>query len=151
MTLFAGFRPLRRAIVVVACVFLSSASAFADTARADISKRTSGIEAQLGDLHAKLKITAAQEPTWRTFAESMRGNARRLDESSQSRVLLLPTMSATENMRSYARISMQQAQHAQGLIPAFDALYRDMSVSQRATADQIFRDEVSFEASGIRR
>ena len=76
------------------------------------------------------------------FAEAMRDNARRLDESFQSRALLIQNMSATENMRSYARISMQHAQHAQSLIPAFDALYRDMSNGQRTIADQFFRDEV---------
>jgi len=79
----------------------------------------------------------------------MRGYTRRVHESSQSRVLLPPNMSGTENMRSYKRTSMQQASMRKVSSRVFDSSYRDMSVRERAPEIGSFAMKVSF-ASAIR-
>jgi hypothetical protein len=100
---------------------------------------TAKIEERIADLHGKLQITAAQEPQWKRFADVMRENARKMDQTFESRIQSLPNMTASDNMRSYARISLQHARDVQNLVPAFDTLYAAMSDTQKHTADQVFR------------
>ena len=38
-------------------------------------------EQRLADLHSKLQITPAQEPQWQKFAQAMRDNGRKMDET----------------------------------------------------------------------
>jgi len=52
-------------------------------------------------------------------------------------------MTATENMQSYADVSMAHAQDVEKLVPAFQALYGTMSDSQKRMADQVFRDDAN--------
>jgi hypothetical protein len=66
-----------------------------------------------------------------------------MDETYQSRLQALGSMNATENMKSYARISMQHAQNVENLVPVFDALYASMSDAQKHIADQVFRDDAN--------
>jgi periplasmic protein CpxP/Spy len=102
---------------------------------------TAKTEQRLSELHSKLQITQAQEPQWQKFAQAMRDNGRKMDQTFQSRVQSMATMSATDNMKSYAEISKQHAANVESLIPVFDALYASMSQSQKHTADQVFRDD----------
>ena len=99
------------------------------------------VEVRITDLHVKLEISPPQEPQWQKFAQTMRDNARKMDEAFQSRVQLMPSMTAAENMRSCARLSMLHAQDLEHLIPAFEALYGTMSETQKRIADQVFRDD----------
>ena len=71
----------------------------------------------------------------------MRENAQSMDETFQQRVQSMPTMTATENMQSYAQLASTNAQDVQKLVPAFQALYDTMSDAQKRTADQVFRDD----------
>jgi protein CpxP len=97
------------------------------------------IEQQIADLHAKLQITPSQQPQWDQFAQVMRDNARRVDESFQRRVEALPGLTAPENIQSYAQVAEEHAQDVQKLVPAFQALYATMTDTQKRTADQVFR------------
>jgi hypothetical protein len=101
------------------------------------------VEQRIDDLHQKLQISAAQEPEWKKFAQTMRENARKMDQAFESRVQQMQNMNALENMRSYARISQQHAQDVQALLPAFQALYGKMSQSQKQAADQVFREDAN--------
>jgi protein CpxP len=98
------------------------------------------VEQRINDLHAKLQITAAQETQWSAFAQVMRDNAKNMDDTFDTRAKSIATMTAAENMKSYATISMQHAKDMQNLAPAFETLYGAMSDSQKRTADQVFRD-----------
>jgi len=98
-------------------------------------------EQRISDLHARLLITPAQQPQWDQFALVMRDNARGMDEAFQQRVQTIPGMTASENMQSYARVATDHARDVQKLVPAFQALYDTMSVKQKQTADQVFRDD----------
>ena len=101
------------------------------------------VDQRINDLHSKLQITAAEEPEWKKFAQTMRENARKMDQSFESRVDKIQSMNALDNMRSYARLSQQHAQDVQSLVPAFQALYGKMSQAQKQTADQVFREDAN--------
>jgi periplasmic protein CpxP/Spy len=99
------------------------------------------VEQRITDLHARLQITAAQQPQWDQFILVMRDNAQTMDQTFQHRVQTISAMTATENMQSYALLASTNAQDVQKLVPAFQALYDTMSESQKRTADQVFRDD----------
>jgi D-alanyl-D-alanine carboxypeptidase len=99
------------------------------------------IEQRIADLHAKLQISAAEQPQWDQFAQVMRDNARTMNQTFQQRVHTLPAMTATDNMQSYAQIATEHAQEMQKLVPAFEALYASMPDSQQRVADKVFRDD----------
>jgi methyl-accepting chemotaxis protein len=56
-------------------------------------------------------------------------------------VQALPTMTAADNVKSYAEVSAEHAKEMQKLVPAFQALYDTMSDSQKHVADQVFRND----------
>jgi periplasmic protein CpxP/Spy len=97
------------------------------------------VEARIKQLHGQLKITAAQDSQWNQFAQTMRDNARDMDEAAEQRAQQFATMSAVENMQSYEKLAEDHVQHLQKLIPAFQTLYDAMSPEQKKTADQVFR------------
>lgn len=99
-----------------------------------------GIEAHITDLHTRLGISPAQQSQWDDFAAVMRQNAQAMDATYQRRMQAMPTMTATENMQSYAEIAQDRASEMQKLVPAFQALYGTMSDGQKRVADQVFRD-----------
>lgn len=99
------------------------------------------VEQRIKDLHARLRISDAEQPLWNEFARVMRENARSMEETFQQRVKTLPTMTATENMRSYAGIATEHAREVETLMPAFQALYATMPDEQKRLADQVFRDD----------
>ncbi len=69
----------------------------------------------------------------------MREDAQTMDGVFQHRMQALPTMTAPEDMESYATIAQAHAQEMQKLVPAFEALYATMSDSQKHNADLVFR------------
>jgi periplasmic protein CpxP/Spy len=97
------------------------------------------VEGRIKELHAQLRITAAEEPQWNEFAQVMRENARDMDEAFIQRAQQFPTMNAVQNMQSYEQISEQHAQRLQKLVPAFQKLYDAMPDQQKRLADQVFR------------
>lgn len=102
---------------------------------------TETIDKRIADLHTKLQITRGQEVQWAEFAQVMRDNARGTDQTFQQRVQGMSTMSAVDNMKSYAQVVMTHAQDVQKLVPAFQSLYTSMSESQKRIADQVFRND----------
>jgi protein CpxP len=101
------------------------------------------VEQRITDLHEKLQITPAQEPAWKKFAQTMRDNARKMDQTFEQRVDQMQNMNALDNMKSYARVSRQHAEDVQALLPPFQALYSKMSPEQKQTADQVFREDAN--------
>ena len=97
------------------------------------------VEARIKQLRSQLHITAAQDPQWQQFAQTMRDNAREVDETAMQRAQQYPTMNAVENLQSYETLAESHVQHLQKLIPAFQSLYDTMSPEQKKTADEAFR------------
>jgi protein CpxP len=95
------------------------------------------VEARITDLHAKLRITPAQEAQWSTVAQVMRENARSLDTILKQRATG-GNMNALEDLHSYRDMSATHVQNVDKLLPAFEALYNTMSPEQKKNADTVF-------------
>jgi hypothetical protein len=104
-----------------------------------ISRRMAAVEARIRNLHARLHITAAQEPQWEPVAAAMRENAERIERMVRERNAKVRTMNAVENLRTYAEIADAHAEGLTKLVHAFDNLYDTMSPAQKKNADAIFR------------
>lgn len=100
-------------------------------------------EHRIADLHRQLGITAAEEAAWGQFAQVMRDNAKDLDQAYQQRAAGIGSMSAVENMQSYAQIEQTRSQDLQKLIPAFQAVYASLSDAQKKQADALFRNQAT--------
>lgn len=102
---------------------------------------TERVNIRITALHASLRITPAQTKAWNHFAAVMRANALDMDKTMHRRMDQLPTMNAEQNMRSYMQVATTHARDMRKLVPAFESLYAMMSPSQKATADQMFRND----------
>lgn len=97
------------------------------------------VEQRITEMHKKLKITAAQEPQWASFAAVMRGNATDMQAVMAVRTSGFSKMSAVDNMQSYQAMAQQHAAALQKLVPAFATLYAALSAEQKTAADEMFR------------
>jgi hypothetical protein len=98
------------------------------------------VERRIADLHSRLHITSEQSQQWDQFAQVMRDNARDLDQGYHQRSEKLNSMSAVDNLQSYAQLQQERAQDMQKLVPAFQTLYGALSDQQKQQADQMFRN-----------
>ncbi|MDB5976300.1 MAG: hypothetical protein JWR07_3060 [Nevskia sp.] len=97
------------------------------------------VETRIDDLHTRLAITAAQEDSWSKVAAVMRDNASAMAPLVQARASQATTMTAVDDLNSYARIAEAHADGIQKFAPAFETLYGSMSDAQKKNADDIFR------------
>jgi hypothetical protein len=98
------------------------------------------VETRIKELHQKLKITAAQESQWNSFAEVMRDNAQTVDAVLKERSENIHAMSAMDDLRSYQKLADAHADGLKKLVPAFETLYNSMSEDQKKTADIVFAE-----------
>ena len=106
----------------------------------EAQKHADAVEHHITDLHAKLKITDQQSKPWNAFAQTMRDNAQRASEAFRDRAQKLPTMSATDAMKSYADITQLHADNMKKLSAAFGDLYAVLSPEQKQLADAMYRN-----------
>ena len=97
------------------------------------------VEQHIRHLHQQLAITPAEEPQWETFASVMRDNAAQMGQAFGDRGTKVGTMSAVENMQSFAQLATLHATDMQNLASAFQALYSSFPDQQKAVADNVFR------------
>ena len=97
------------------------------------------VELRIQDMHAKLKVTAAQEEQWAKVAQAMLDDAKTMDTLTQARVDLAKDMTAVGDLKSYGEIVDAHANGIKKLIPVFAALYSSMSDAQKKAADTFFR------------
>lgn len=97
------------------------------------------VERRITELHSRLHITKEQSQQWDQFAQAMRDNGKEMDALYRQRADKLGTMSAVDNMQSYAQIEKQRAQDVERLVPTFQTLYASLSDQQKKEADQMFR------------
>jgi hypothetical protein len=109
------------------------------------------VDQRIADMRSQLHITHAQEPHWDRFAAVMRSNARALDRDYRRRGERLDSMSALENMESYARIERRRSTDVQRLVPAFRALYASLTPEQRHAADELFRERAEQRSQSSKR
>lgn len=101
--------------------------------------RSKDVDQHINALHAQLHITATQQSQWDQFAQVMRDNAAAMQQELMERGSHASTMTALENMQSYAQIAQQHAENMQKLTTAFQAVYDSMSDAQKKNADTVFR------------
>jgi protein CpxP len=97
------------------------------------------VEARIKNMHARLKITQAQEDQWGKVAQVMRENAKALDTLTEARFKNVKTMNAIDDLKSYGEITDAHADGIKRFTPVFAALYTSMSDAQKNQADDLFR------------
>jgi hypothetical protein len=97
------------------------------------------VEARIKDLHARLKITTAQEDLWTNVTGVMRDNAKAMDALRKARTEKAQAMTAVEDFKSYGEITEVHADGIKKFVPVFAALYDSMSGAQKKDADTLFR------------
>lgn len=100
-------------------------------------------ELRIKDMHAKLKITSAQEEQWAKVAQAMLDDAKTMDALTQARVDHAKDMTAVDDLKSYGEITYAHADGIKKLIPIFDDLYAGMSDVQKKEADTLFRHGIN--------
>lgn len=96
-------------------------------------------ELRIKDMHAKLKITTAQEAQWGKVAEVMRDDAKTMDALVKARADHAKDMTAIDDLKSYGEITEAHATGIKKLTPVFADLYASMSDAQKKEADEFFR------------
>jgi len=111
-----------------------------DSGSASVAKTSPDhpVEARIKQLHDELNITQAQEDLWRPVTEVMRDNEKVMDALHKVRSQQAKTMTAVEDVKSYAEIASAHADGLKKFTPVFEALYISMSDEQKKNADTIF-------------
>ena len=97
------------------------------------------IETRIKDMHAKLKITQAQEDQWAKVAQVMRDNEKAIEPLIKARAENAKTMTAVDDLKSYGEITDAHADGIKKFTPVFATLYESMSEAQKQEADALFR------------
>jgi periplasmic protein CpxP/Spy len=100
----------------------------------------SKVEQHIKELHDQLGVTPAEQPQWDQFADVMRGNAAQMNEVFANRAGKVTSMSAADNMQSYAQVAQVHATNMQKLASAFQSLYNTFPDEQKQVADGVFRN-----------
>jgi len=103
--------------------------------------RTETVEQRITALHTALKITPAEETDWTGVAQAMRDNASAMDKLRADKASVDPkTMSAVDDLKTYAAFAQTHVDGLKNLSTAFEALYVKMPDPQKKIADQVFQN-----------
>jgi hypothetical protein len=130
---YAAARAVTAAALVAAIAF---ASGPVIAAKASVEDR---VEARITNMHAKLKITQAQEVQWANVAQVMRDNEKAVEPLIKARKENAKTMTAVDDLKSYGEITDAHADGIKKFTPVFATLYAGMSDNQKQEADALFR------------
>jgi len=96
-------------------------------------------EARIKELHAKLKITPAQEELWNNVTRVMRDDAKTMEALIKARSEQESSMTAVDDLKSYSGIAEAHADYLKKFIPVFEPLYTSMSDAQKKNANLLFQ------------
>ena len=130
---YAAVRAVTAAALVATLAF---ASGPVIAAKASAEDR---VEARITNMHAKLKITQAQEVQWANVAQVMRDNEKAVEPLIKTRKENAKTMTAVDDLKSYGEITDAHADGIKKFTPIFSSLYDSMSDAQKKNADAMFR------------
>jgi hypothetical protein len=116
----------------------SAGAASAPDASAADAKRSLAVEKHIKDMHAKLKITPAEESQWATVAQTMRDSAIELDKAIDKREGMVNSAPALDNLNAYGDIAQAHADSVKKLAAVFSPLYASMPDDQKKVADDVF-------------
>ena|SRR5208282_2218874 len=132
---------MKTIIAVLAAMFLISgafAQSPASSANASDAKHDMKVEKHLKELHAKLKITPAEETQWAAVAQTMRDSAKELEMAIDKREAIIDTATAIDNLNAYGDIAQAHTDSVKKLSAAFAPLYASMPDDQKMLADEVF-------------
>lgn len=121
----------------IASAQTAAAPAPADTAAGQ--KPIDKAEAQIKAMHAKLKITAAQDPQWEAFVSAERDNAQEMSDLIDKREKTAGTLNAVDDFKNYEAIAKAHEDGLEKIVPAFEKLYSSLSDDQKKMADAMFK------------
>ncbi len=101
-------------------------------------QQAEALEAHITTLHRSWHITPAQEPLWNRLTGTMRQGAVQID-AEYARREQRGSMSARDDLQSYAMVQQTHAANAQALLAPFASLYDSFSPAQRRLADETVR------------
>ena len=101
--------------------------------------RADPVEAHIKAVHAKLKITPAEESQWLKVAQMMRDSAHQMDTLTKTSAEKT-NMNAIDSLKSYSEIADAHASNIKKFIPVFETLYDSMPDAQKKNADALFRE-----------
>ena len=130
---YAAVRAVTAAAIVATIAF---ASGPVIAAKASAEDR---VEARITNMHAKLKITQAQEVQWANVAQVMRDNEKAVEPLIKARKENAKTMTAVDDLKSYGEITDAHADGIKKFTPVFATLYDTMSDAQKKESDAVFR------------
>lgn len=116
----------------------AATAASAPTSAQRAARHEARIEERVAYLHSQLKITPAQEPQWKTFADTMRENVQTMGRLYHER-MENRNVSAIDDIKQYAALAQANADGAKKLADAFAPLYASFPADQKALADTTFR------------
>lgn len=126
-------------VILAAADPVAPAAASTSQPAENVTHMDNKVEDRIRDLHMRLGITAAQEDAWKKVAEVMRDNAHTMAGLIQTRSEKGQTMTAVDDLKSYAEIAKAHADGIDRFTPVFAALYDSMPDDQKKKADSIFR------------
>jgi len=97
------------------------------------------VEGRIAYARAELKITDAQTPLWNKVADTMRANAKTMDDlfAGMKRDPNAPRPNAVERLEMRSQMAAVRAQGEQQLLAAFKPLYDSLSPEQKKAADEL--------------
>jgi protein CpxP len=104
---------------------------------------TAAVDQRVQLLQTQLGITPDEMPLWTAFAQAMRDNAASTEQLFQQRAGAAATMTAVDNMHSYASLARTYADDTAKLSVAFDSLYASLTPTQKQAADTLFRQQAT--------
>jgi hypothetical protein len=125
--------------IFAAGVLLATLTLFSGPGFTAQAPGAAGIETRIQEMHGKLAITAVQEDQWKQVAQVMRDNDSALEPLVAERKTNAATMTAIDDLKSYAAITDAHLQGIQKFTTAFATLYSAMSEAQQKDADALFR------------
>jgi Spy/CpxP family protein refolding chaperone len=106
----------------------------------DGHERGHWMEMRFQHLHDALKITPAQDASWKAFEDTYRENGRAMHAAMGDRMKAMSTMTAPELAKLHADRLAARAQGAQKIAAATETLYDSLSPEQKAAFDMHARD-----------
>ncbi|WP_233873096.1 Spy/CpxP family protein refolding chaperone [Paraburkholderia adhaesiva] len=126
--------------VLLALTLLCASTSWAQTSSsAPSSRHEETVDDRVKELHSELKITPDEEAKWAKVADTMRSNAKTVDDLLMQRHDGALKATAVENLQSWNAIAQANAEGSKAMLDAFTSLYADMPDSQKKIADTAFR------------
>lgn len=94
----------------------------------------------LSELHAKLKLTADQQPAWQAFSDQVNDQAKNMGamrDQMKDNAQSMPKKTAPERMAKMADLMKDRAQNMAQMADAVKTFYATLSAEQQATFDKM--------------